>query len=408
MESKYQVPEASRGPRGRIQSKRPLGAQNAMSTVVALECDNYDKEHVVSVIRAAVSHIGGIERFVPAGSTVLIKPNLLSPCHPKEAITTHPSIIAAIIRLCLEAKAKRVWIGDSCAGNHADDKLWEATGTADAVRQEGGELKSFQPPIISVPCGDTALPVPAWWDEVDVFISVPKLKTHILTSVTCSLKNVYGLVSGGAKALFHRRYPSPLTMSSFLVDVHAALRPALSIVDAVMAMEGDGPANGTPVNTGLILASDDAAALDACCASAYGFTWKDVPMIRMAHERGLGRVKPEEIEILGDGLSRLRRAQLRPAHGRFLQKLPDSLFRCVSSAARFRLRIVEPDCVRCGICAETCAQGAISPSPGGTFQIDDNKCILCMCCMESCPKHAVIIHAPLDALRRQIKSLFHR
>ena len=378
------------------------------SIVSAAACPDYDPSTVRQALERALTPLGGMKAVVSAGQTVLVNPNLLSPRSPDECVTTHPALVAAIVRSCLAAGAARVWVGDSPAGKHSEASLWEKTGVREAVEKAGGRMQSFTGPAKPTACGGRHIPVPAWYDEVDVLISVPKLKTHLLTVLTCALKNVYGMVPGEAKSLFHGDYPSPRSMAAFLVDVFAHFHPALSIVDAVQAMEGDGPANGRPAPVGVVLASRDAVALDACATRLLGLTPDDVAMVRLAAERGLGSADMDRIHLVGDGAKPLRHARLKPARGRILQRFPEWAFRCVTWLLTYRPRIKDSLCVRCGICAATCSRHAITVDESGAYRIQSSACILCMCCLESCPKHAVAVRSPLLALDHFRKAITGR
>jgi uncharacterized protein (DUF362 family) len=266
-------------------------------------CDSYDSAVVDQAIRSLLEPFGGISCLAAPGQTVLLKPNLLNPASPERALTTHPELVRRVALLCFEAGAARVLIGDSPAGSHDEHQLWEKTGMLWAARESGAELKSFSPPLAIRQCGDISLPVPQFLDLVDIIISLPKLKTHLLTTLTCALKNTYGLVVGESKAWFHAKYPSPESMSSFLLDVYCALTPGFSIVDGITAMHGDGPANGKPFSLSLLAAGADAVSLDAVCASAMGIPPARVPMIRLANKKNIGVGRLTEISLHGDSLS---------------------------------------------------------------------------------------------------------
>jgi ferredoxin len=252
--------------------------------------------------------------------------------------------------------------------------------------------------------------VPAWLAEVDVVISLPKLKTHLLTLLTCALKNVYGLIPGEAKSLYHGNYPSPRSMAAFLADVFARLPPALNIVDAVLVLEGDGPSTGTPRQVGLLLAGTDAAAIDACCAGTLGLRPSDIPLIAIAGQRGLGVTDLGRIHLCGSGLQVLEGLRLKRSRGRFLQHLPSRQFKLLTWLLTYRPEVDQETCVRCGVCSQTCSQQAI-PRQEGQYRIDRARCILCMCCLESCPHHAIQVRSP--ALRlvrgwRRLRGLWRR
>ncbi|MFO7820816.1 MAG: DUF362 domain-containing protein [Lentisphaeria bacterium] len=340
--------------------------------------------------------------LVSKGDTVLIKPNLLSPRDPEEAVTTHPAVVQAVVEYCFLAGAGRVWIGDSCAGEHKDQQLWEATGMAEVTRVTGAELKSFESEVVACKCGSTQLPVPGWLDEVDLWISVPKLKTHTLTVLTCAVKNTYGMVAGRVKAYYHGQYPSPQAMSRFLLQVHESLPPAYVVVDAVMAMEGNGPSNGTPAPAGLIIGGRDALAIDATCAPIFQSRTQDIPILRAALNKTPHVL--DNIVVRGDGRELLDKISLKPSLGRLLLKLPEAVFGLATAVLACRPRINAEKCIACGACARICSQKAISSIPHkDSYKIDVSRCIMCMCCAEACPCHAVEVKSPLrffQALRR--------
>jgi uncharacterized protein (DUF362 family)/Pyruvate/2-oxoacid:ferredoxin oxidoreductase delta subunit len=372
--------------------------QSVVSTVT---CDSYNNQQVFEAVREVLAVVGGLSAFVSPGDTVLVKPNLLTPSLPEKTITTHPSILRAVITLLHELDC-RIWVGDSPAGSHPEDELWEKTGVQAVVRELGGELKSFKGPVMPLPCGSSFVPVPAWFKDVDKIISLPKLKTHLLTTITCALKNVYGVVAGNSKSLYHASFPSPQAMSEFLVDVYAAIRPTLSLVDAVDIMEGDGPAAGKTMHLGLIIAGTDAVAIDAVCSRVFGLQPKDVPMISIASRCNLGQADINNIEIIGSGANKLQGHKFRLSHGRVLNWLPESFFSFTAFAAKIRPQIYQHECIQCGLCSEICSQHAISKNRRGELAINYDLCIACMCCMETCKKQAIHVRSRFEPVRRMI------
>ena len=384
-----------------------------VSTVVAAaECTCYERGAVDAAVGEAVALAGGLGACIRPGNTVLIKPNLLSPRPPAEAVTTHPLVVAALVRQCQDAGAARVWIGDSCAGDHEDDVLWSATGMADVAAETGAELVSFRAVVSQRAAGEGQVPVPGWLADVDAVVSVPKLKTHALTGMTCALKNTYGLVCGNAKSHYHGSHPSPRAMSRFLVDVHRALAPAFYLVDAVTAMGGEGPANGRPVRVGALVAGTDATAVDTVCARAFargGDVSRHLPMLRAARAMGVGVGDVNAITVCGDGVARLNEAGLKPSIGRWLQMIPEPVFKTATRVLACRPKIDASRCTGCGVCARACSQDAIHRrgEESTSYKIDSAQCIMCMCCAEACPCHAVMVRSPLrvaaavrDLLRR--------
>ena len=374
-------------------------AEEGRSRVVVAECGSYAADTVAAALQEVVQALGGLSAFVKPGQTVLLKPNLFSAHPPEHAVTTHPELVRQVILMCAKAGAGRIWVGDSPVGTQDEKKLWALTGMAAAVAGTPAELKSWhvrQKPLL---CGDDVLAVPEWYDDVDVMISLPKLKAHCLTALTCGLKNVYGVVSGPAKLQFHIRYPSPQTMSAFLVRVFAAIKPQLTIADAVVAMEGNGPAHGRPRQVGVLLASQDAVALDAVGCQALRVPPESVPMIRLASESGLGVMDEAQMACVGSGLPRLQAARMKRSLSRFLKNIPEPLFRLSTRLWQFRPKIMVKECVRCGSCITNCPQKCIHMHDRTGFPLINQKtCIACFCCMESCQNGAIAAQLDLCSL----------
>ena len=367
--------------------------------VVVTACRSYLPHDVEVALAETLATLGGLEAFVKAGQTVLVKPNLFSPHAPEDAVTTHPELVRQVVRACVAAGAGRIWVGDSPVGMTDETELWSRTGMTAAVAGTPAVLKSWHGKQRPLPCGADRLAVPEWYSEVDVVISVAKLKAHCLTTMTCALKNVYGIVSGPAKTQFHVKYPSPLAMSAFLVRVFGALKPPLTIVDAVMAMEGNGPAHGRPLPVGVLMASRDAVALDALGCAALRIPPSAVPMIRMAAEAKLGCMEESELECLGSGVSQLREARLKPSLSRYLKHVPEWMYALTPFLFRLRPRIEKRLCVKCGICAATCPRNAIrGHARTGYPTVNQANCIGCFCCVESCPQSAFAVGLYLGSL----------
>ena len=362
---------------------------------------DYAPVSVSTAVGRCLDALGGLERLLEGAETVLVKPNLLSPRPPEEAVTTHPAVVRAVVEALAAAGVRQIWVGDSCAGAHPDDKLWEKTGLLEALEGSGAELKSFIADVRPWKRGARPFPAPAWLPEVDLIVNVPKLKTHGLTMLTCGVKNMYGMVSGSAKAAYHAQYPSPRAMSEFLAEVYGVFRPALTIVDAVVALEGEGPANGRPKPLGFILAGEDAAAVDAVCVEALKVSAEHVPLLRRVAELDLGEIDSERIERVGSGVDAWGHVRLKQSIARWLMRIPEPVFHFATRILHCRPQVDDRLCVRCGVCKDLCSQDAISVQPEtGRYRIDNGKCIVCLCCSEACPQHAIRTRSPIEFLRR--------
>ena len=353
-----------------------------MATVGVSPCDGYGREEVANAVSTALAKAGDLTSLIPAGGTVLVKPNLIEPYPPWRAATTHPSVVEAIVRLAADAGC-RVLVGD-CAGGSSPqitERALEISGVADATRRAGGEVVNLQRGRcrrINLPeARPEAVNVAAPVLDADLIINLPKLKTHSLTFLTGAVKNLYGCLPGQEKSEGHRTNPRREEFSQMLAALYGELRPGLSVMDAVVAMEGEGPCAGLPRHVGLVLAATDAVALDAVSAHLMGYAPGAIPSTRIAAERGLGEGTLDRIEIVGAELERFRVPDLRKPvtmHADGRDVVPE----------------LEPErCTGCGTCAANCPVRAITMDPLPVY--DRGRCIHCLCCQELCPQGAVAV-----------------
>ena len=357
--------------------------------VAAIECGDYSRDFLSKAVDAAIDAAGGWPEKVRKAKKVLLKPNLLSARLPEQAVTTHPEFVRAVIQSLRKVGVKKIRLGDSPAGDHPWKNLWEATGMTEVAKAEGVELLPFENiKRVELPDGDT-LPILKELDDFDAIVSLPKLKTHLLTKITAAVKNSYGLIPGKSKSVFHGRHQSPADMGRFLADAYGLLKPDFVLMDAVECMEGQGPANGRPFSLGVVLAGVDAVAVDSMACHAYGYEASDIPLLTTAAERGHGVADSALIEKTGGGWDAIKAKKPKRSTSDLLHKIPPALFSGLTMALACRPKISHDACVGCGICERVCAMNAISKDRKGRYKVAWRKCVLCMCCVESCPKHAI-------------------
>lgn len=361
--------------------------------VVLARCDDYEPASLAKALEAVLAPLGGLRRFVE-GRSVLLKPNLLSARPPEDAVTTHPGLVLAVARLAQAEGARDVLVGDSPGGRVTrTEEVWERTGLAAALEGSGARLVRFDRPTPVRTAEDSPvpeIPISAVALEAEVIINLPKLKTHGLTVLTCAVKNMFGCVPGAAKAQLHVAAPSPASFAKCLAEVLEATRPALSIVDAVVAMQGNGPSAGEPVHTGCLIAGEDPVAVDVVGARLLSLDPGQVPTIAECVRRGLGSDKPQTVG-----------ARIEPAGGappkRMLPRwLPEPLLRAAGRFVRVWPRPDAGRCRRCGICVKECPTGAMMDT-GGVPRVERSRCIRCLCCFELCPHEAIEIARSLAA-----------
>ncbi|MBP1929271.1 uncharacterized protein (DUF362 family)/Pyruvate/2-oxoacid:ferredoxin oxidoreductase delta subunit [Methanolinea mesophila] len=368
-----------------------------------VSCPLYRPGEVTEAVRRAVDLLGGIGRFIPAGSQVMLKPNLLQGLPPERAVATHPEVIRAVALLLIQAGAT-VTLADSPGGGirYTSGNLrhaYDAAGYA-RVAEELGFTLNFSPgySVRSHPDGEVVKQFPLI-DPVlgaDTIVSVSKAKGHILTLLTGATKNLFGVIPGLEKPVFHARFPEPERFAGMLLDLHALLRPALHIVDAVVGMEGDGPTGGDPRQVGVILAGTNAVAVDYVLCRVLGMEPLDVPVIRAAVARGWLDEKGADIAVLGEPLEHVKvRNFKKPSTYRGEGKgIREKRFlRALYTLGRvyaMRPRTVRHRCTCCGKCAAICPAGAIRIERGGAV-IDLSRCIRCYCCHEMCTDNAIML-----------------
>jgi uncharacterized protein (DUF362 family)/Pyruvate/2-oxoacid:ferredoxin oxidoreductase delta subunit len=342
------------------------------------------------VISEALGPFGGMTAFVSPGDRVLLKPNLLSAKDPSRAITTHPSVVETVAALVREAGGDP-FIGDSPGGAlRGIDRVLESTGMKEMADRAGIELVNFESSgSEEMDAGDYRLYVARPVLEADVIINLPKLKTHSLTLMTGAVKNMFGCVPGFRKAEMHKLFPKPAEFAVMLVELFGRIRPALSIMDAVLSMEGNGPSSGEARDTGIIAVSDDAVALDAVAGRMIGFREGQVDTTRIAGERGLGVADTGSIDMVGDAAGTVIEDFDLPSN-LALRLVPGPLARMVAPLMWLRLVIDEEKCTGCGLCFRSCPVKTIEES-GEKYRVVHEGCVQCMCCHELCPDKAVEI-----------------
>lgn len=372
--------------------------------VYAASCPDYGQAE--GAIRALVEQMGGMGRFVRPGERIVLKANLLRAAPPESAICTHPAVVEAVAKLVKEAGGTPV-ICDSPGGAlHKEAvlrSLYEKTGMAAAAAAAGAELSiDSSTRTVSLPEGkvlrqaEIITPVA----EADGVIDLCKMKTHVLMSMTGAVKNLFGVIPGLSKVGYHATHPDHATFADVLLDLTGYVKPRLSLMDGILAMEGDGPgSSGTPRQAGLLLAAANPLALDTAAGAIMNLPRQDNPVLLAAERRGLTPCRMEDVELIGGTVEELRMADYKfPASTKsnlmdFLGPLARPAERLCKKALSQTPRIDGAKCVGCGICAKSCPGQAIAmTAPGKKARISQKACIHCYCCHELCPQKAVELH----------------
>jgi uncharacterized protein (DUF362 family)/Pyruvate/2-oxoacid:ferredoxin oxidoreductase delta subunit len=370
--------------------------------VAISRCADYDQERVNEALRRGVNLLGGIGAFVSPGQKVLLKVNLLVPIGPERAVTTHPAVVEAMVRLVQEAGGEPL-IADSpsAAIPYTPAGLrvvYRATGML-KVAERTGAMLNWDTSTVSVPYPEGLLmkrlevirPVV----EADVVISMPKLKTHVLTCFTGATKNLFGVIPGLDKPGFHAKLHTLHNFSAMLLDVTYLVKPALVVMDGVVGMEGDGPRAGDPRQVGVLLLGRDSVALDAVATTIVGINPLEVETLKIAREKGWWPGDLSEIEVLGASVEEVHIPDFvkPPPNLRGEVPFPNSIvYGPIAPLLRRHLTLwpemMADRCTACQTCVRSCPVQAISIK-NGLAVVDEGKCIRCYCCHELCPEEAV-------------------
>jgi uncharacterized protein (DUF362 family)/NAD-dependent dihydropyrimidine dehydrogenase PreA subunit len=366
----------------------PLGG----ARVALVPCEDYEPARVREAVRRAVDLVGGVSAFVRPGERVLVKPNLLSAKAPDRAITTHPEVIGAVAELVREAGGVPS-VGDSPGGAvRGVQRVWRNTGLLELSERGGLPLVSFEASgsaEVHGAHGSYMIARPAL--DADAVVSVAKMKTHALTAYTGCVKNMFGVVPGFLKSRLHAEAPRPVPFAHRVVDVFSLVPPRLSVLDAVVAMEGNGPSGGRPRSVGAVLAGSDAVAVDAVAAAMMGFREGSVPTLRIAAERGLGVASLRDIQVVGVEPSSFDLSGFALPDTRFMNLIPDFLVRALEPWIWICPEMSKEWGCRgeaCGLCVRSCPVGAVAMEDDRPV-VARRDCIECLCCHEVCPEQAV-------------------
>jgi uncharacterized protein (DUF362 family)/NAD-dependent dihydropyrimidine dehydrogenase PreA subunit len=323
-----------------------------------------------------------------AGKKVLIKPNVLRASKAEEHIVTNPALLKAVVEKVEEMGPAGIIVGDNPGlFNYGDnEKSFKITGLMDAAK---GYYRNLGDTLQNVAFNPDFLPEVGVSKEIldaDIFISLPKFKTHGLTVMTGAIKNSYGILPGAQKARLHRIAGSPERFHEVIVDVFRLRVPDLFIVDAVVGMEGNGPASPELRNIGLILAADNAVALDGIIATMMGLDPARLRFLQKAKAMDLGDFDPAMINIHGE---------LKVLSDFKLPELGGQAIASNKAVQEFMIKrsLVRPQadpdlCTACGACIEQCPVSALVMK-NNFPEADPDICITCFCCQEICPEKAM-------------------
>lgn len=412
--------------------------------VALVRCDSYEQKKVDAAVRKAVELLGGTDEIFAGGaaadtaadarnfaaakgrfpgaqaitreSRLVLKPNLLAKNPPEKACTTHPAVFGAVARLLQEEGYTNLRYGDS-PGNPVvkPEKIADECGLKAVADSMGIPFGNFEEGCqVDFPQGRVAEKFIICREilEADGVINICKMKTHQLERITGAVKNTFGCVFGINKASSHARFSTAETFAKMLADLNNVVVPRLHIMDAITAMEGNGPQNGSPKAMNMILASTDPVAVDGLFCRLVDLNPELVPTNVAAMEAGTGTyenivVITEEGEMTaGEAAAEYGDKEFNVQRGKEYKGTLQAV-RFLVPFLQKKPVVKENICVGCGICVNSCPVEGKAIHIGkrqtsgrnsrGIAYYDYDKCIKCYCCQEMCPENAITVKKSLLA-----------
>jgi uncharacterized protein (DUF362 family)/Pyruvate/2-oxoacid:ferredoxin oxidoreductase delta subunit len=378
------------------------------TNVYVVRCESYEKAD--EKIGELLNLMGGMGQFAKKGEKITLKANLLGAVPPEKAVSTHPSIIAAVGKLA-KKEGSIPLIADSPGSGYLYNeatlkKLYKTCGMYDAAEQAGIDVNMDTGyDKVSFPQGklmkqiDVIKPI----TQADAVFNICKMKTHLFMHVTGAVKNNFGIIPGLSKVGFHAKLFDKERFADMLLDLSLYVSPRLSIMDAVLAMEGEGPgASGTPRHVGLLLASTSDLAIDVIVGEIMGLPLEHNPVLMAAKRREVLPYKIEDVNVVGENLSSLRIPDYKlPTTVKGFSKTVErnAVIRNFLLSTLSKYPVVSKErCIGCGICATACPEKMITmitQKEKKKAVISLKKCIRCYCCHELCPHKAIDIKSKL-------------
>ena len=339
------------------------------------------------------------------GIRVLIKPNLIAAKKPETVATTHPSVVEAVLRWLTEQGVKDIVVADSPGGMYTPEFLrnvYRVTGLDEVVKKYENARLNSDVGFTSVVCPDGFAnhtfniinPIV----EADYVINLAKLKSHAMTGMSAGIKNMFGSIPGLQKPQLHYRWPEQQAFCNMLVELANVTSPEIVLIDAVEAMEGDGPTGGTPVHAGYTMCARDFFTQDFYACRTMHLEPESIAMLKNAMDKGL--VTPDKTVWVGDPLP----MDLRPFEVPKTRELDFSsmvpgflskpVTRILSGVLKSYPVLNRDKCVGCMKCAQVCPAQIIKQKDGKP-KFTKKGCISCFCCQEMCPQNAIDVKKAL-------------
>ncbi len=360
-----------------------------MRARVAIDsCPSYEIEAVKNSINKIIANTDFPDC---KGKKVLVKPNILSDSKIVKGITTNPVVVEALVLILKEQGAKEIYIGDS-PGLHTPGFTPRTCGIKSVCDETGAIWTDFTKSPREHMIGNRKIPMAGIIDSVDVVISVAKFKTHQLMYTTGCVKNMFGTVPGTNKSMCHAKDLTRESFAKLICGIYRESRCTYGLMDAIIGMEGPGPANGNIRHVGYLIGSADSFSVDLAQAIIMGYDPKDIPILNAGRECGLTDLEPSYplVDASMIAISDYKRiaigemSEVMSLVGSKLLRPFKLLFKTRRRAPQF----IDEECIQCARCVNICPAHALSLE-NGKIRLKKNLCVRCYCCHEMCPKDAI-------------------
>ena len=269
-------------------------------TVTLIRCSDYSEAQIADGLQRQFEFLGGLEKFVSRGDTVLLKPNFIAPRSRRHATQTDPAVILETARMLKDFGA-RPFVGDSPAWTNVFTCV-KALKLEEPLKKLAVPVKQLnKPKKCRIGTSNTKIGISSVALDADVIINLAKFKTHQQLVATFAVKNMFGCVSGKQKAYWHfAKGKNADDFCKLLIEIYRFLNPALTIIDAVVVMDGPGPIRGRARDLGWLIGGTEPIACETICCKLVDIKPENLPIIRTARQIGFGFSDPDKIEIAGD------------------------------------------------------------------------------------------------------------